>query len=112
MTVQVFEPDGRLVSVITPLRTADHAARLVWLTDNCPRAALSLTVAVNKSSSARSCIGRCKAASGTMLTKAPKPDQAFQVGSRLEGVLLVQSTLFPSPLQLAQSTPLVSGDLR
>src|ERR1039458_2176162 len=107
MTIQVFEPDGRLVRVITPLRTADHAARLVWLTDNCPRAAFSFMVAVNRSSSTRSFTGRCKAASGTMLLATPTPDQTAQV---FKTGLLVQSTL--SALQLVQVFMSVSGDLR
>src|SRR5512140_568199 len=46
-----------LVSTMTPLKTADQAARLVWLTDNWPRVAFSLRVVVNRSSRCQSFVG-------------------------------------------------------
>jgi len=42
---------------LTPLRTAAHAARLAWLTESRPRAALSLGAAVKRSARAQSLVG-------------------------------------------------------
>src|SRR5436309_14601609 len=42
---------------MTPLSTADQAARLVWLIPSRPRAALSLKAVVNRSSMAQSLVG-------------------------------------------------------
>src|SRR6185369_181925 len=44
-------------STETPLRTADHAARFVWFTDNNPRAAASFGAVVNRLNRAQSLVG-------------------------------------------------------
>src|SRR5213594_3587854 len=41
----------------TPLRTADHEAMFVWLTDNNPRAAASFGAVVNRLSKCQSLVG-------------------------------------------------------
>ena len=55
--------DLGLVRTQTPLRTADQAARLVWLMDNWPRVALSLMPVVNRSSRRQSFVGSLRKAS-------------------------------------------------
>src|SRR6516225_5966596 len=54
-----------LFKAITPLNTALHAARCVWLTGSVPRDALSLTRAVKMSNRSLSLIGAETAASKT-----------------------------------------------
>src|SRR5581483_1937485 len=46
-----------LVAAMTPSKIAAQAAKLVWLMDNCPRVALSLIAAVNRSKMAQSLVG-------------------------------------------------------
>src|SRR5438552_11348211 len=66
-------------STDTPLKTADHAAMFVWLTDNNPRAAASFGAVVNR-------LNRCQSLVGWV---SARPAQAIQ-----------SSLLFPSSFSI------------
>src|ERR1017187_3870880 len=85
-------PLAVLVSTRTPLKTADQAARLVWLTDNWPRVALSLRAVVKRSSRRQSFVGWAKKAS---LAQALKP-------TRLNESWPALVTTWPLPLHACQ----------
>src|SRR6266516_6750379 len=60
-------------STDTPLKTADHAAMFVWLTDNNPRVAASFGAVVNR-------LNRCQSLVGWV---SARPAQAIQSSSLL-----------------------------
>src|SRR6266568_66704 len=91
-----------LVTAMTPDKIADQPARPVWLTDNLPRAALSLKAVVNRSRMCQSLVGWVKAAS-----RAP----AYS-GTRLVAIWPKFVTVWPFPVHVAQVRTSVMGALR
>src|SRR5690349_17792056 len=94
----------RLGNTLTPLSTADQAARLVWLTESWPRPALSLSAVVKRSRICQSLVGAVKIASGTMVL-APTTVGAIILVRKVGDTILVSAGLAMTtalPVHLAQ----------
>src|SRR6266404_2293648 len=101
-------PFGSPFKAMTPLNTADHDARFVWLTESRPRVALSLKAVVNISRSAQSFAGWVSSASYVQFVVAKL------VGATANGKIFVSNwprltIIWPLPTQLLHTVRSTNG---